>query len=228
MNISSMHKTMEESAKLCPEDTNIKLIIRHSIRPHMEIVDGKLQDVSLTAEGAVLARQLGASLELSPGSLVYSPCTRCKQTCEEIVNGFSEQNKISDLSYELFSSKVFSSSHVKDGKKCFDNFKELKNEGVFKKYANGEELEGQYGLRDSVTPMLDCIFATGNKPLTIDIFCTHDFQMSLFLLGFFGCGQENQAKILENWPKMLEGIFLWGRRDQFYAAWRGEKCEVIL
>lgn len=219
---------MEDSAKLCPDDTNVKLIIRHSIRPHIEIVDGKHQDVSLTEEGIMLARQLGASLQLSLGSLVHSPHKRCRQTCEEIINGFSERNKISDLSYEIFGSKIFSSSHVKDWKKCHDNFSKFGNEEIFKKYANGEELEGQYGLWDSITPMLDCIFETGNKPLTIDIFCTHDFQMSLFLLGFFGCGQENQARILENWPKMLEGIFLWGRRDRFYAAWRGEKCEVML
>jgi len=228
MNICSQYKTMEDSAKLCPNDANIKLIIRHSIRPHMEIVDGKLQDVSLTEEGRQLARKLGASLELSLGSLVHSSYERCKQTCEEIINGFSEQNKKPDLTFEIYGSKILQNSHVQDGKKCRENFSEYGNKGIFKKYANGEFLDGQNNLKDSVNPMLDCIFETGNKPLTIDIFCTHDFQMTLFLLSFFGCGQENQEKILEKWPQMLEGMFLWGKRDRFYAVWRGEKREVIM
>jgi len=226
MNIFSPYKTMEDSAKLCPNDTNVKLIIRHSLRPHIEIVDGKHQDVSLTSEGRMLARKLGASLELSLGSLVHSPHARCKQTCEEIINGFSEQNKTPNLPFQMFGSKIFQNSHVQDGKKCHDNFSEYGNEDIFKKYANGELLEGQYNLTDSVTPMLNCIFETGNKPLAIDIFCTHDFQMTLFLLSFFGCGQENQVKILEKWPQMLEGIFLWGKRNRYYAVWRGEKHEV--
>lgn len=89
MKLQSNYNSMVQSAAMCPDDTNLKLIIRHSIRPEIKTID---QNVSLTEDGEILAYQLGMSLDIPLGSLVCSPSIRCKQTCEEIVRGYSEQN----------------------------------------------------------------------------------------------------------------------------------------
>ncbi|MBZ3935145.1 hypothetical protein [Methanimicrococcus blatticola] len=119
-------------------------------------------------------------------------------------------------------------SHVIDGNKSQQNFIDLGNHGLLKKYACGDKLDGQYGLSDSVEPILNFIFEIGNSSSTIDVFCTHDFQIMLFLLYIYGCEQSNQDQIWNSWPQMLEGLFLWGDKNHFWACWRGEIKEVIM
>jgi hypothetical protein len=51
--------------------------------------------------------------------------------------------------------------------------------------------------------------------------------MTLFLLYLYGCSHENQEEILKEWPKMLEGFFLFGERNHFTIVWRGKEKEII-
>ena len=228
MLIASNYESMVRSALLCPSGQNIKLIIRHSIRPHIDIVNGRHQDVSLTKEGIKLANELGSSLELTLGTLSSSRHLRCKQTCSEIINGYSIKNNVCAATFNINETEILQNSHVKDGKKTHDNFEKFGNEGLFKMYAEGENIDGQNSLRNSVVPMLNYIFLTRNKSTSIDIFCTHDFQMTQFLLYFWDCSREIQDRILQKWPRMLEGFFLWGEKNQFTVVWRGEKRRIFL
>ena len=220
MKLLSQHDSMIDSAAMCPSDANIKLIVRHSERYPTKIFDVKNQDVSLTAEGRNIARQFGASLGTPIGSLTSGWQARCVQTCEEIMNG-------SEGIREIIKTETLVGSHVIDTEKNSKLFTEIGAEGVITKYANGEEIEGLRTLSDSVEPILDLIFATGNKQSTVDIFCTHGFHMAQFLLYIFGCDPENRDEILGHWPGMMEGLFLWGTRDCFYAVWRGDKRAVL-
>jgi hypothetical protein len=146
----------------------------------------------------------------------------------EIINGYNAKNTVDADSLNIIETKTLQNSHVKDGKKSFETFTRLGNESIFKNYAEGKDMDGLHDLRNSVAPMLDYIFLTGNKSPAIDIFCTHDFQMSQFLLFLWDCGREIKEKTLEKWPRMLEALFLWGERNHFTAVWRGEKKEIML
>jgi broad specificity phosphatase PhoE len=200
--------------------------MRHSIRPHIEIINGRHQDVSLTEEGKKIAYELGNSLEIPLGTISSSPHLRCKQTCIEIINGYLSKNFNQVISCK--ETKILKNSHVLDGKKTHQNFDKYGNEGLFKMYAEGKNIDGQNNLKDSVDLMLDYIFQIGKKSPSLDIFCTHDFQITLFLLYLLGSNQENQEKILSKWPQMMEGFFLYGERNHFTIIWRGEKKEIYL
>ena len=59
---------MENSAKLCPDKENIKLILRHSIR-HEKAKNEPGKIVELLPEGKIMARRLGESLDMTIGSI---------------------------------------------------------------------------------------------------------------------------------------------------------------
>jgi hypothetical protein len=83
-----------------------------------------------------------------------------------------------------------------------------------------------YDLETSVNRMVDYILETGNKNNTIDISCTHDFQLALLLLFLNGISPEYKQKLFNgsgNWPFMLEGMFLWKSKSSINALWRDEK-----
>jgi hypothetical protein len=86
-----------------------------------------------------------------------------------------------------------------------------------------------YDLDTSVKRLLDYVFSIGNNKNEIDIFCTHDFQLVMLLLYFFGVNEENYNNLLNGkWPLMLEGMFLWGSRNDFNIIWRRENKKIKL
>ena len=69
------------------------------------------------------------------------------------------------------------------------------------------------------------MFANGNKENSVDLFCTHDFQMAILYAGLFNFAETKDSIINNKWPMMLEGMIFWGNRNHFWCAWRGEVKE---
>jgi broad specificity phosphatase PhoE len=223
MRIWSPYESTEYSAKLCPEGHNIKILIRHSIRQEIKENAGmeEIKNAQLTNEGRKIAERFGKELGSDIGTVSSSYSQRCIDTCYEIINGFNE-NYIAYNSAVL-KTKMLQSTHCKDGPEKNGTWAKLGTEGIFDGFVKNIDMPGFYNLEESVNRILDYIFETGNKNNTVDIFCTHDFQIAMLLLFFYGNTQELKDKIFStDWPLMLECMFLWKDKNNLNFSWRGE------
>jgi broad specificity phosphatase PhoE len=214
---------MEQSARLIPPESNIKLVLRHSIRHDIANgIDGT--DVELLPEGRIIANRLGESLEVPLGSISSSFSPRCIHTCNEIIDGYNNSHK--KLVAQIIKTKLLQEPHIEDHKIAEDTWKKFGENALQKTieaFVTKKNMPGMYDLDTSMNKLLDYVFSTGNKKNTIDLFCTHDFQMLMLLLFIFGNNQENMNKILTvDYPLMSEGIFLWGNRKKINASCKGK------
>jgi broad specificity phosphatase PhoE len=221
---------MEESAELCPVNRqNIKLLLRHSIR--QEIQDGanieEIKNAQLTREGKKMAERLGESLNMDIGTISSSYSPRCIDTCYEIINGFNKNHIKYNL--DIVKTEILQNAHSKHIPEEHETWKKLGMEGLFDCFAKNIAALGFYDLETSANRMIDYMFETGNKDNTIDVFCTHDFQIAMLLLFFNGKSHEFKQELFsanDTWPFMLEGMFLWGNRNNFNIAWRGKILKI--
>jgi hypothetical protein len=215
MKIFSIYDSMQQSALLCPNDVNVKLIIRHSIRQEINSEIDNL-NAQLTREGIEFARKFGKELDTPIGTVSSSCSQRCIDTCKNILGENSNKIKIQETD-------ILQTVQNYDDSLAGKSFSKYGVKGIFDSFVENKNLPGINSLEYSVSKILDFIFLTGNKNKTIDIFCTHDFQIGMMLLFLNGSNTNNCEKLFENWIYMLEGFFLYGNREKFTLIWRGEK-----
>lgn len=214
MVLRSIYPSLEDSARLLPSSGNIKFIFRHSLRPTLQGVK-KHEKVRLTIEGEKLATELGESISYSIGELHSSIIPRCIQTINCIMENRQEQRNI------ILSQEVLTDVFAKDREIANISFKKI---GSLKKLVynlqSGEPIKGFRPFDDCISMILDYIFSTGNKANKLDLYCTHDLQLAMLNSALFY--PESSIEVIEHhWPNMLEGMFFWGKRENFYCVWRG-------
>jgi len=216
---------MENSARMCPDKENIKMLLRHSIR--FDKARGEEKILELRPEGKIMAWRLGESLDMTIGSISTSPSPRCINTCEEIINGYDQNHKGSQL--KINKTEILKDTQVRNKEEADKTFHKLHAKGILKGFILNDIMPGVYDLNTSVKRMLDYIFSNGNSKNTVDIFCTHDLQIAMLLLYFFGTNEEYYNRLCNEreWPMMLEGMFLWGNKNNFNIAWRGTVKEIV-
>jgi hypothetical protein len=125
--------------------------------------------------------------------------------------------------------EILKDTQVRNKEEADKTFHKLHAKGILKGFILNDIMPGVYDLNTSVKRMLDYIFSNGNSKNTVDIFCTHDLQIAMLLLYFFGTNEEyyNQLCNEKEWPMMLEGMFLWGGKNNFNIVWRGIVKEIV-
>ena len=218
MKLKSIYEYMENATKKIPENANCKIIFRHSIRGKID--SGVGRKVKLTDEGVELARFFGRNLETEIGFVASSSCDRNIQTCEEILLGAKCKREIIIAPNEL------EGPQTKDrglSDKVFEQYNFANNEIIYQ--MKKDCLPGFNSVEDATKIMVDFMFANGNKENSVDLFCTHDFQMAILYAGLFNFAETKDSIINNKWPMMLEGMIFWGNRNHFWCAWRGEVKE---
>lgn len=218
MKLKSIYEHMENATKKIPENANCKIIFRHSIRGKID--SGVGRKVKLTDEGVELARFFGRNLETEIGFVASSSCDRNIQTCEEILLGAKCKREIIIAPNEL------EGPQTKDkglSYKVFEQYNFANNEIIYQ--MKKDCLPGFNSVEDATKIMVDFMFANGNKENSVDLFCTHDFQMAILYAGLFNFAETKDSIINNKWPMMLEGMIFWGNRNHFWCAWRGEVKE---
>jgi hypothetical protein len=228
MKLYSIYQSMEDSARCCPPDARIKLFLRHSIRFDIP-EDDITKDVSLTHEGRQMAHRFGTSLGRVPITVSVSPSSRCGETANLILAGYASANPGVSLP-PVQKNPVLQSSYISDGAQCMKSFMSFGPHGIIDAYIQGRDIPGFYPLERSVEPLLDFIFSQdegqkGAEP-GLDLFVSHDFQIAMLLVSFFGNLPEMPEYDMPGWPHMLEGLFFWGSRERFSVAWRGKAVQV--
>lgn len=218
MKLKSIYEHMENATKKIPENANCKIIFRHSIRGKID--SGVGRKVKLTDEGVELARFFGRNLETEIGFVASSSCDRNIQTCEEILLGAKCKREIIIAPNEL------EGPQTKDkglSDKVFEQYNFANNEIIYQ--MKKDCLPGFNSVENATKIMVDFMFANGNKENSVDLFCTHDFQMAILYAGLFNFAETKDSIINNEWPMMLEGMIFWGNRNHFWCAWRGEVKE---
>jgi hypothetical protein len=231
MKILSIYKSMEKSAELCPDGQNIKMLIRHSIRQEVRSDTGleAFENAQLTREGRKMAERLGESLSMDIGTISSSCTQRCIDTCQEIINGYNKSH--SKYYHDIIKTEMLQRPHCKNVQEEHDTWEKIGMKGILDGFAINTDMPGIYDIETSVNRMVDYIFETGNDNNSIDIFCTHDFQLAMLLLFFNGKVPEYKQKLFnedDNWPFMLEGMFLWKSESSINVLWRDEKYTLRL
>jgi len=214
MKIQSEYPSMVRTALLIPADVNVKLIIRHSMRPRLKDCEYP-DEVLLNTQGIEAAKKMGKGISYSIGNLYSSHIKRCQQTLQYIQEGAGIDKKI-QVEQDILGEVFF------NNKKDCDAF--LRNHSLRETVyllKNGIEIPGFVSIYNIVNRMLNFIFKDDSIPNTLDIYCTHDFHIALLLTTLFD-DITTIEDIRMNWPEMLEGLFLYGTREDFYCLWRSK------
>jgi len=218
MNFYSPYENMIAAAKELPEDKNVKLFMRHSIR-FDNPVDGDYSKLLLTPEGIELAYKIGNSIDREVGLIRSSRVERCQQTAKELYKGLKDEYKTPE-SANIIPQKEFGSVLGDPSGK--------ENGGVewfeYYHYLQIGNLEGTRGvsLEMEASRLLDAIFSQQSQGCKVDICCSHDSHVVILASALFDLKTGMHG---DNWCGYTEGIFFWGKREAFTAIWRGEKKE---
>lgn len=219
MELRAIYSDMEQAASDVPFNKNMKIIFRHSIRS--AIIDAKRQhEAMLTGEGEQLARSFGANIKEKLGFVASSPSPRCIQTVKEILRGNNCDKEIAICDVALINPQT------KDKKLAGELFLSRKAIDIIEGLANNKDMGGLWSLKHAVKVMIDYLFSTGGDEGAVDLYCTHDFQMALLYAYFFDYAKTKESIINNKWPMMMEGAVLYGERDNFFIAWRGDTKNV--
>lgn len=219
MKLHSIYEHMENGAKHVPSGANCKIVFRHSIRGKIESGIGR--EVMLTDEGIELARCFGRHLDYEIGFFASSSCGRNIQTCNEILYGKNIHKVLTIASNEL------EGPQTKDrevSNQVFEQMNYQSDKIIHKLVVEG--LPGFNTIEVAGKIMLDFIFSNGNKENTVDLFCTHDFQMAILYAYLFDFTSSEEELKYHKWPMMLEGMVFWGTREHFWCSWRNEIKEL--
>lgn len=216
MKIVSPYLSMDLGFQYIPKGSNVKLLIRHSFRPTLKGIKNP-DGVRLTKQGLFEATKFGQSLPMDIGYCCSSPIIRCRETIQAIsrlpenaietsdVLGYSfiENNEIATTMFSNYSLKEI--VHLMSHQSKIDGF-----------------ISGQVGVRN----IIDLLFSNGGESDKLDIFCTHDMHLALIDSLLFS-SYNSIEDIRNNWPNMLEGMWFWGNRMNFYISWRGQIKRLI-
>ena len=210
MELLTPYPTMNEGFNVIPNTSNAKLLIRHSYRPTLKGVKNP-DIIGLTEEGIEEANKFGNSLTFPIGACFSSPVHRCMQTIRAL-SGLS-LNKI-------IISEVLGYSFIDNWSLAERFFSNMNLKQLVFLMSHQHKVDGFITIEDGVRNILNLLFSAGNNPGYLDLFCTHDLHLAI-MDSFIFSNYSNIEIIRENWPNMLEGMWLWGNRNNFYIVWRG-------
>lgn len=213
-----MKSTNLNELKEVTAGTNVKFLFRHSVRPSLKGVSDSLS-ISLTEEGINLAYEFGKKLPWNIGVVSTSIANRCIQTVEQITKDSCSKHSI--IPTEVLTSPAMCDFEL--AKQTYSTEGSLKN--IAYKLSKKQSLPGFCTIDIVAEKILDYIFSVGNVDNSLDLFCTHDFNIVLLLL-YLLPSIKSKELIVENWPDPLEGIFLWGKRFDLYFSWKGKIVSI--
>ena len=215
MNYQSVCDWMSPAAATLPNDKNIKLFMRHSIR-FDNPVNGDYSHLLLTPEGIKIANKIGESIDIPIGHFYASPVKRCQQTALEIARGakIEDPEIITAQEYAYLLGATYAFDTLKVG--WYEYYHSLQNDILDK--------TGGYTGKEVASKIIDRIFEDTGEPGTLDIICSHDGHVVALAGALFDLKTGLKG---DNWCGFTEGIFFYGERDDFTAVWRGVKKRFI-
>ncbi|WP_367106212.1 histidine phosphatase family protein [uncultured Psychrobacter sp.] len=212
---------MIASVDLLPENRRLILFTRHSLRERSDGNGFASYQLPLTPKGRILAKSWGRWLANHlPYSMdvdsISSPIGRCINTAQLMQEGAGLQRSIIDQSL-----LVEPGSLVTEPEIASVVFKEVGVLNFINRFLQGN-LEGTKNAYQGGLDILSLFYQHQPDPGHLMLAVSHDTLLSAFLAVMF-----DRTEIDWNdWPKMMEGVFLWFDDQPFEQAnahfvWRG-------
>ncbi len=214
--------SMMPSVSLLPTDKRLILFTRHSLRERSDGNGFASYQLPLTPKGRVLAKSWGRWLD---GNLPYSldvdsissPIGRCIDTAQLMQEGAGLQRSITHQSL-----LVEPGSLVTEPETVSEVFKEIGVLNFINRFLQGN-IEGTKNAYQGGLDILSLFYQHQPKQGHLMLAVSHDTLLSAFLAVMFDTPEIGW----NDWPKMMEGVFLWFDDKPFIEAnahfvWRGQ------
>ncbi|MGH1399991.1 MAG: histidine phosphatase family protein [Acinetobacter tandoii] len=235
MALERLPHSMLKAIDLLPDThTPVTLFTRHSIR---EMVSGQGlagYDLQLTPQGRDLALAWGGHLIAQTGRIIQhcisSPIQRCVDTAALMIQGadsISLQNNTHHIEIVQQGLLVEPGSFVLDIKQAGPYFREQGALGFINSFVNNALPGMKHPIR-GVVDVLELIYNTHPQQHNgLSLAVSHDTIISAIIAVISGRNVITQ----EDWPQMMEGLFVWFEGDEFLDSklkwiWRGELHEL--
>ena len=215
-------ESMMASVKLLPKNERLILFTRHSLRERSDGNGFASYQLPLTPKGRVLARAWGRWLaDNLPYCMdvdsISSPIQRCIDTARLMQEGAGISRDISHQSL-----LVEPGSLVTDPQKASHVFKEIGALNFINRFLAGE-LEGTKSSHQGGLDILSLFYQHQPEHGHLCLAVSHDTLLSAFLAVMMQVDEIGW----NDWPKMMEGVFLWfddAPLNEAYAhfIWRGQ------
>lgn len=235
MSLELLPSSMLKAIDLLPDEkTPVTLFTRHSIR---QVVDGQGlagYDLQLTEQGRELAQSWGAYLIHNTDRIIQhcisSPIQRCVDTAALMIQGaddLTRKNNTHRIEIVEQGLLVEPGSFVLDIKQAAPYFKKQGAIGFINSFVQNA-LPGMKHPISGVVDVLELIYNTHpahSHGLSLAV--SHDTILAAIIAVISGRNQVDR----DDWPKMMEGLFVWFEGDNFIDSklkwiWRGEVSEL--
>lgn len=237
MALDLLPKSMLKAIDLLPEaKVPVTLFTRHSIR---EMVSGQGlagYDLQLTSQGRELAEAWGCYLientDRSIQHCISSPIQRCVDTAALIIQGADSNTSAQNTHHiEIVEQGLLvePGSFVLDIKQAGPYFRKQGALGFINSFVNNA-LPGMKHPIPGVVDVLELIYnAHPQNQFGLSLAVSHDTILAAIIAVISGHKSISQ----EDWPKMMEGLFVWFEGDQFLESklkwiWRGKVSELSI
>lgn len=216
--MARLHPRLEQALTRLPPDRPVHLLTRHSVREEAThgFADYRLR---LTPEGVALAEEWGARLDRPVAALYSSPVERCVDTARAMQRGARGKGLISDeLAVKEVNVLVEPGSYVKDVNEAGPAFFRLGAVGFINRHLE-EGIQGVLSPAEGRAQLVRHFLDHDPEPGTLAVHVTHDTILAAFVAGL-----HDHVRIEhDDWPWMMEGLWLWFDGQELHWIWRGEQ-----
>ena len=229
--------SMLKAIDLLPDaKTPVTLFTRHSIR---EVVTGQGlagYDLQLTEQGRELAQAWGNYLidntDRSIQHCISSPIQRCVHTAALMIQGADSSTLVQNTHHiEIVQQGLLvePGSFVLDIKQAGPYFQKQGALGFINSFVNNA-LPGMKHPITGVVDVLELIYNTHPQDhFGLSLAVSHDTILAAIIAVISGRNTVSH----EDWPKMMEGLFVWFEGDVFLESklkwiWRGQVNELSI
>ena len=219
---SHLPDSMISSVGLLPADKRLILFTRHSLRERSDGNGFASYQLPLTPKGRVLAKSWGRWLaEHLPYSLdvdsISSPIGRCIDTAQLMQEGAGLRRDIAHQSLLVEPGSLVTEPDIAN-----PIFKEIGVLNFINRFLQGN-LEGTKNAYQGGLDILSLFYQNQPQHGHLMLAVSHDTLLSAFLAVMLDVVEIDW----NDWPKMMEGVFLWFDDKPFnqanaYFVWRGK------
>lgn len=230
MALDLLPSSMLHALDLLPDPkTPVTLFTRHSLREDVKGQGLAGYDLQLTRQGRELAEAWGEYLIAKSGRQIQhcisSPIQRCVDTAALMIQGADTVDTVNTHHIEIVEQGLLvePGSFVLDIKKAGPYFKRQGALGFINSFVNNA-LPGMKHPISGVVDVLELIYNTHPRnSYGLSLAVSHDTIIAAILAII----SERNEVTVEDWPQMMEGLFVWFEGDEFLECqlkwiWRGQ------
>ncbi len=210
-----LHPGQLKALELLPRNAGVVLLTRHSIREQADN-DRPGFDIPLTPEGVQLAREWGALLPRKISMVYSSHSPRCVETGKAMIEGAGAEINVS-----VYEKLCEPGCYVAEMPLAGATFARVGPVEFVARTLNND-VEGTFPVAEGTRRLLDWVQQIQPVSTEITLCVTHDTILSTFVYNLLGKKSMQQ----EDWPWMLEGVFLWFTKGDLHWIWRGVGHQV--